>query len=138
MISERFGQLLRQLRRGQGAKATVVASTLGIHDNYLFFLEKGKRLPGVELLVKMAQIYDCNETWLFQLYLMTCLSWKEETLRRNFERLSGKRYGLKLPTSRPSVKTQELPPPPSFRKFDERSGLPLRPGWSDPLRKIGL
>jgi transcriptional regulator with XRE-family HTH domain len=125
MISQRFGELLRQLRKGQGAKATVTSSVLNITDDFLWMLEKGKRLPSLDLLIRMAEIFDCSESWLFEQYLTAYLIWEEKNLRADFERLSGKR-GLKLP-----------PPPPSER-FDKRSGRPLRPEWDTALKKIPL
>lgn len=118
MHPSRFGELLRQLRKGHGAKSSVVATILNIEDNYLWMLETGRRLPGLELLMRMAELYDCNESWLFENYLTSCLIRETKILHKNFERLVNKEYGLKLPASKP---------------IKIAMGRQLRPGWSDVL-----
>lgn len=53
-IGTAIGAEMRRLRTGLGWRREEVAEKLGVTENYVGMLERGERVPGIEILVKIA------------------------------------------------------------------------------------
>lgn len=59
-LSERM-RIIRHLR---GISQKEAAEAAGITQNAMSFYEKNKRTPGVDVVIKLAQLYNCSLDWL--------------------------------------------------------------------------
>ena len=53
-IQERFGAVLRRRREAAGVSQEALAATAGLHRNYVGLLERGKQLPSILIVEKLA------------------------------------------------------------------------------------
>ncbi len=57
---QRFGEKLRILRERRGLSYRQLASMLDIAHSHIANIEKGKHKPSVDLVVKIAQLFDVS------------------------------------------------------------------------------
>jgi transcriptional regulator with XRE-family HTH domain len=53
-IQERFGEVLRRRREAAGLSQESLAAEAGLHRNYVGLLERGKRVPSILVVEKLA------------------------------------------------------------------------------------
>jgi transcriptional regulator with XRE-family HTH domain len=53
-IQERFGGALRRRREAAGLSQEALAAEAGLHRNYVGLLERGKRVPSILVVEKLA------------------------------------------------------------------------------------
>ena len=53
-IQIRFGEVLRRRREASGHSQESLAATAGLHRNYVGLLERGKRVPSILVVEKLA------------------------------------------------------------------------------------
>lgn len=53
-ISQRFGEVLRKRREAAGHSQESLAAEAGLHRNYVGLLERGKRVPSILVVEKLA------------------------------------------------------------------------------------
>ena len=53
-IQERFGEALRRRREAAGLSQESLAAEAGLHRNYVGLLERGKRVPSILVVEKLA------------------------------------------------------------------------------------
>ena len=53
-IAIRFGEVLRRRREAAGQSQESLAATAGLHRNYVGLLERGKRVPSILVVEKLA------------------------------------------------------------------------------------
>ncbi len=53
-IQERFGEVLRRRREAAGQSQEALAAEAGLHRNYVGLLERGKRIPSILVVEKLA------------------------------------------------------------------------------------
>ena len=53
-IAIRFGEVLRRRREASGQSQESLAATAGLHRNYVGLLERGKRVPSILVVEKLA------------------------------------------------------------------------------------
>jgi len=41
-----------------------LASEAGVTRQYIYYLERGSRLPSIKIIAKLALIFNCNPNWL--------------------------------------------------------------------------
>ena len=64
------GPRLRRLRNGLGLTQTAMAAELGISPSYLNLLERNQRPLTVQILLRLAEIYDVDLSGLQALSLI--------------------------------------------------------------------
>lgn len=60
MITEKVGQRIKELRRGEGISQEKLALKAGIDRTYLAGIEKGKRNPSIKSLEKIINALDIS------------------------------------------------------------------------------
>ena len=55
---------IRNARQTENLSQGELAEMLGVHQTYVSMLERGLNTPTVELLDRMADIFDCSTDWL--------------------------------------------------------------------------
>lgn len=58
MSMHQFPQKLRTLRERHGMTQRDLAKALGLTQGYIYFLENGQRRPNVDLLIKLANLFN--------------------------------------------------------------------------------
>ena len=53
-IGVRFGEVLRRRREAAGLSQEALAAQAGVHRNYVGLLERGKRIPSILIVEKLA------------------------------------------------------------------------------------
>ncbi len=53
-IQERFGEVLRRRREAAGLSQESLAAEAGLHRNYVGLLERGRRVPSILVVEKLA------------------------------------------------------------------------------------
>jgi len=54
---ERFGEKLYALRQRDGLTLELLSSQLGVSTTFVWKLEKGKKIPNVAMVLKIAEIF---------------------------------------------------------------------------------
>lgn len=62
----RFGQRIKNLRRGRGLTQEDLAFKIGIDRSYMGFLERGERNPTLDKIVKIANVFEITLSELLQ------------------------------------------------------------------------
>ncbi|MCK6625887.1 MAG: helix-turn-helix domain-containing protein [Anaerolineae bacterium] len=57
---ERFGEKLRTLRNRQGLTMRQLANMLDTSHSYVGQMERGKKIPNVEMVLKIARLFDVS------------------------------------------------------------------------------
>lgn len=58
---KRFGEKLRTLRKRQGLTMNELAPNLGFtSQSYISEIETGKKMPSIELIIKIARFFDVS------------------------------------------------------------------------------
>jgi transcriptional regulator with XRE-family HTH domain len=55
---KRFGEKIYQLRIQRGLTLTDLGNLLGIHNTFVSQLEKGRKFPNAEMILKMADTFN--------------------------------------------------------------------------------
>jgi transcriptional regulator with XRE-family HTH domain len=55
---KRFGEKIYQLRTHRGLTLTDLGNLLGVHNTFVSQLEKGRKVPNAEMILKMADTFD--------------------------------------------------------------------------------
>ena len=53
-IQQRFGEVLRARREASGQSQEALAAEAGLHRNYVGLLERGRRVPSILVVEKLA------------------------------------------------------------------------------------
>lgn len=64
MIGENIGERIAVLRKERGLSQTVLARELGVSHSAIGMYEQGRREPGVEMLVRIAQLFQVSLDFL--------------------------------------------------------------------------
>lgn len=59
-----FSLRLLELRKNRGVSQKALASELGISDAAITMMEKGKRFPSFEILIALADYFNCSVDYL--------------------------------------------------------------------------
>lgn len=51
---------LREIRKKQGMTAQVLAEKLGVSQGAISHYETGRRKPSIDMVVKMAKVFNCS------------------------------------------------------------------------------
>jgi transcriptional regulator with XRE-family HTH domain len=63
---ERFGAKLHQLRTRQGLTLAELGNLLGVHNTFVSQLEKGRKLPNAEMILKVANTFNVTTDQLMR------------------------------------------------------------------------
>ncbi len=63
---ERFGEKLRILRNRRGLTLRQLADMLDISHSYVGQMERGEKIPNVEMVLKIARIFDVSTDTLIK------------------------------------------------------------------------
>jgi transcriptional regulator with XRE-family HTH domain len=80
-IQKMVGQNIRLFRRAKGITQEVLAEMVDVSGSYIGYLERGKKSPSLDLLVKIADVLSVEPAILF--------TPAEETVTREFKKLIG-------------------------------------------------
>jgi len=58
--SQRFGEKLRHLRQRHGVTQKELGQQLGVGRSFIGFLETGRNMPSVTMLLKLSEIFDVS------------------------------------------------------------------------------
>ena len=59
-----FGKRFRECRKAAGLKQTAAAKLMGITQGAISFYERNERQPTADIVIKMAEVYDCSIDYL--------------------------------------------------------------------------
>lgn len=62
----RFGEKLNILRKNQGLTMRQLGDMLGVHNTFISQLEKGRRKPNAEMILKIADIFGVTADQLMR------------------------------------------------------------------------
>lgn len=62
MKTNNYGELLRAIRELRGLSQATVAERLGVSDVYISLIERGMRVPGIDLQTKIKKEYGVRAT----------------------------------------------------------------------------
>ena len=65
-IQLRFGEVLRRRREAAGLSQEALAADAGLHRNYVGLLERGKRVPSILVVEKLAAALGPSMSALFR------------------------------------------------------------------------
>jgi len=65
-IASRFGEALRRRREAAGLTQEGLAADAGLHRNYVGLLERGKRIPSILVVEKLATALGTNMSSLLR------------------------------------------------------------------------
>jgi transcriptional regulator with XRE-family HTH domain len=57
---EKFGEKLRTLRNRQGLSLRELGNRLDVSHTFVAQMEKGKKIPNVEMILKISRIFDIS------------------------------------------------------------------------------
>ena len=63
---KRFGEKLHQLRTQRGLTLTGLGKMLDVHNTFVSQLEKGRRVPNAEMILKVADTFDLTTDQLMR------------------------------------------------------------------------
>lgn len=63
---KRFGEKLSSLRQRRELTVRQLGDMLGVHNTYISQLEKGRRIPNAEMILKIAAIFDVTTDQLMK------------------------------------------------------------------------
>ena len=63
---KRFGSKLYQLRTQRGLTLAELGHLLGVHNTFVSQLEKGRKLPNAEMILKVADTFDITTDQLMR------------------------------------------------------------------------
>ena len=52
--------MLRELRKSKGCTLREISAFVGVSESYLSQVERGNRLPSIELSEKLSNVYECE------------------------------------------------------------------------------
>lgn len=81
-----IGRRLKYIREKKNLKQNYVAKRIGIHNSTLNKYESGEREPDLEILNKLADLYDVSVDWLSG-------RTEDKTIREYIERIGGQPLG---------------------------------------------
>lgn len=62
----RFGEKLYQLRIRRGLTLTELGNLLSVHNTFVSQLEKGRKVPNAEMILRVADTFDVNTDQLMR------------------------------------------------------------------------
>lgn len=65
-IQQRFGEVLRRRREAAGLSQESLAAEAGLHRNYVGLLERGRRIPSILVVEKLATALGTSMSALFK------------------------------------------------------------------------
>lgn len=65
-IAQRFGEVLRRRREAAGQSQESLAAAAGLHRNYVGLLERGKRVPSILVVEKLAAALETTASSLLR------------------------------------------------------------------------
>jgi transcriptional regulator with XRE-family HTH domain len=65
-IGERFGAVLRKRREAVGLSQEALAAAAGLHRNYVGLLERGRQVPSILVVEKLAAALGITMSSLFR------------------------------------------------------------------------
>ena len=69
---QRFGEKLSSLRKARGLTLTALGDELGVHNTYISQLEKGRRVPNADMILKIADYFSLSTDQLMRDELEVC------------------------------------------------------------------
>jgi transcriptional regulator with XRE-family HTH domain len=63
---KRFGEKISQLRTQRGLTLTDLGDLLGVHNTFISQLEKGRKVPNAEMILKMADTFSVTTDQLMR------------------------------------------------------------------------
>lgn len=63
---KRFGEKIYQLRIQRGLTLVDLGNLLGVHNTFVSQLEKGRKVPNAEMLLKVADTFDVTTDHLMR------------------------------------------------------------------------
>lgn len=65
-LARRFGENLLRLRRSRGLSQTELGDRTDMHRNDISLIERGKRRPRIDVLIKVARVLDVTPAELLK------------------------------------------------------------------------
>lgn len=96
--SRSIGEVLKTYRRNQGVTQAKLAEDLGISPQYVGVLERGEKLPALDVFVRIAQITKVSPNILLTDVLGTYDKTLEEEVMNKFDIYSSEKIKLILET----------------------------------------
>ena len=69
---KKFGEKLCFLRKTRGLTLTALGNILDVHNTYISQLEKGRRVPNADMILKIADYFDLSTDQLMRDELEVC------------------------------------------------------------------
>jgi transcriptional regulator with XRE-family HTH domain len=63
---KRFGEKVHQLRTRHGLTLTELGNLLDVHNTFVSQLEKGRKIPNAEMILKVADTFDVTTDQLMR------------------------------------------------------------------------